>query len=133
MLRQQLSSDPSLLTPSLLQSLSPILFTLPTTDDAQDILSAKMDEIVGTMYPSWMTECANLLWFLLDLDSENKSGIKDQKALGAIQGEWLEPMRKRVEELKIEMGGKEVEVKFIVERWHDAVLRASEAVGKALA
>lgn len=85
------------------------------------------------MYPSWMTECANLLWFLLDLDTENKSGIRDQKALRAIQGEWLEPMRKRVEELKIEMGGKEVEVAFIVERSHDAVSRASEAVGKALA
>lgn len=85
------------------------------------------------MYPSWMTECANLLWFLLDLDSENKSGIKAQVALGAIQDEWLGPMRKRVEELKIEMGGKEVEVAFVVERWHDAVMRASEAVGKALA
>lgn len=133
MLRQQLSANPDLLTPALLRSLSPILFAIPTTDDGQNPLSVALEELVGTMYPSWMTECANTLWFLLDLDSENKTGIRDQDTLRATRDEWLEPTRKRVEALKKEAASREVEIAFIVERWHDALARATEAVEKAVA
>jgi hypothetical protein len=137
-LRQQLSTDPTLLTPLLLVSLSPILFTLPTAEDAQgqegDILSLSLDDLVGEIYPSWMTECANLLWFLLDLDTNNASGIRTESTLGRIREEWLQPIKKRVEVLKVESEKKgDVGVMFILERWYDAVQRASEAVEKELA
>jgi hypothetical protein len=137
-LRQQLSTDPSLLTPLLLEFLTPILFTLPTTEDAQgqegDMLSLNLDDLVGEIYPSWMTECANLLWFLLDLDTNNASGIRAKSTLDTIREEWLSPTKKRVEVLKVESEKKgDVGVMFIIERWYDAVQRASEAVERVLA
>jgi hypothetical protein len=84
------------------------------------------------MYPSWFTECCNLLWFLYDLDKNNQTGIRNEMTLSKIRGEWLEPMKERLKTLSEEadgLGENSVQVKFVIERWGDALGRASVAVG----
>jgi len=85
------------------------------------------------MYPSWFTECSNLLWFLYDLDKDNRTGIRDEMTLAKIKGEWLGPIERRLEVLKTEaegLGQDAVQVRFVIERWSDAVQRASIAIGE---
>lgn len=131
-LRQQLISDPCLLSSSTYQSLAPILFTLPVQDNTP-VLNLSLEELVSTMYPSWFTECSNLLWFLYDLDVDNRTGIRDEVTLAKIKGEWLGPIEQRLEVLETEaeaLGQDAVQVRFVIERWSDAVQRASVAIGK---
>ena len=131
-LRQQLISDPSLLSSATYQALAPILFTLPVQDDTP-VLNLSLEELVSTMYPSWFTECSNLLWFLYDLDKDNRTGIRGEITLAKIKGEWLGPIEQRLEVLKAEaegLGQGAVQVRFVIERWSDAVQRASIAIGK---
>jgi len=90
-----------------------------------------LKEVVSTMYPSWFTECANLLWFLYDLDTENRTGIRDQATLSKIKADWLDPIVNRVGEWKREADGGEGEARvgFVIQRLTDALERAHQTVG----
>ena len=97
------------------------------------VLNLSLEELVSTMYPSWFTECSNLLWFLYDLDKDNRTGIRDEVTLAKIRGEWLGPIEQRLKVLRTEaegLGQDAVQVRFVIERWSDAVQRASIAIGK---
>jgi hypothetical protein len=127
-LRQNLISDQSLLTSTTFDTLSPIFFTLPQDDP---VLEMSLEEVVSTMYPSWFTECANLLWFLYDLDTENHTGIKDPAVLSKIRTEWLDPIAKRVGEWSrdAESGEGEARIGFVIQRLRDALERADQTIG----
>jgi hypothetical protein len=91
-----------------------------------------LEEVVSTMYPSWFTECANLIWFLYDLDTENKTGIRDTETLSKIKAEWLDPIAKRVGEWSrdAESGEGEARVGFVIQRLVDALQRAEQTIGR---
>jgi hypothetical protein len=96
------------------------------------VLDLSLEELVSTMYPSWFTECCNLLWFLYDLDQSNQTGIRDEATLSQIRGGWFGPMKERLGRLSVEaegLGQDAVQVKFVIERWGDALDRASAAIG----
>lgn len=96
------------------------------------IAQMKLAEILGTMYPAWLTECASLLWFILDVDMNNASGIRDPEVLATIKQDFLESQATKVRELKGEAAGLEepaFEVKFILELWDDSLCRADQAIG----
>jgi len=90
-----------------------------------------LEEVVSTMYPSWFTECANLLWFVYDLDVENKTGIRDPATLSKVKADWLDPIVKRGEEWskEAESGEGEARVGFVIQRLVDALERARQTVG----
>jgi hypothetical protein len=46
----------------------------PSSDKA--ILDMSPTEILSTHWPSWFTECANYLWFLLEVDVDDKVELK---------------------------------------------------------
>jgi hypothetical protein len=127
-LRQNLISDQSLLTSTTFETLSPIIFTLP---QEEPVLEMSLEEVVSTMYPSWFTECANLLWFLYDLDTENKTGIRDPATLSKIKADWLDPIVKRVGEWSrdADSGEGEARVGFVIQRLVDALERANKTIG----
>jgi hypothetical protein len=91
-----------------------------------------LEEIVSTMYPSWFTECANLLWFLYDQDTENKIGIRDPATLSKIKADWLDPIAQRVGEWSrdAESGEGEARVGFVIQRLVDALERANQTIGR---
>jgi len=91
-----------------------------------------LEEVVSTMYPSWFTECANLLWFLYDLDMENKTGIRDAANLSKIKADWLDPIAKRVGgwSKDAESGEGEARVRFVIQRLVDALKRANQTIGR---
>jgi hypothetical protein len=91
-----------------------------------------LEEVVSTMYPSWFTECANLLWFLYDLDTENKTGIRNRATLSKIKADWLDPIVKRVGEWSrnAESGQGEARVGFVIQRLMDALERANQTIGR---
>ena len=128
-LRQNLISDRSLLTSSTFDTLSPIIFALPRDEQ---VLEMSLEEVVSTMYPSWFTECANLLWFLYDLDTENKTGFRDPATLSKIKAEWLDPIVKRVGEWSrdAESGEGDARVGFVIQRLVDALERANQTIGR---
>lgn len=133
-LRQNLISDPSLLSSTTFETLSPILFVIPTDDNhlEQGLQEVSLEVIVTLMYPSWFTECANLLWFLYDLDKENQTGIRNQETLAKIRKEWLDPIASKVEEWIKEAGieGGEARLGFVLQRLKDALERASQTIGR---
>ena len=128
-LRQNLISDPSLLTSSMFETLSPIILTLPQDEP---VLEMSLEEVVSTMYPSWFTECANLLWFLYDLDIENKTGIRDSTVITKIKVEWLDLIAKRVGEWSRDAENQkgEARVGFVIQRLKDALERAQQTVSR---
>jgi hypothetical protein len=128
-LRQNLISDRSLLTSSTFETLSPIIFALPQDEP---VLEMSLEEVVSTMYPSWFTECANLLWFLYDLDKENKTEIRDPATLSKIRAEWLGPITQRVGEWSrdAKSGEGEARVEFVIQRLVDALERANQTIGR---
>jgi len=128
-LRQNLISDTTLLTSTTVDILAPILYTLPSDEPVLDL---SLEELVSTMYPSWFTECANLLWFMYDLDKENQTGLRDQAVLARIRGEWLDPLVSRVGEWteEVDSEGGDARVMFVVQRLKDALERASQVIGR---
>jgi len=113
----------------MFETLSPIIFTLPQDEP---VLEMSLDEVVSTMYPSWFTECANLLWFLYDLDTENKTGIRDPAVISKIKAEWLDVIAKRVGEWSKDAENQkgEARVGFVIQRLKDALERAQQTIGR---
>lgn len=130
-LRSQLSTHVDLLS-RILPSLSPILFTLPETDPP--ILEMSLSGLRETMYPAWLTECVNLLWFVFDLDKDNTSGIKSPETLVKLDEEWLTPIERLLRQIKAEgkLDEEDTEGAFIFDMWDVAVARARLSVDQIL-
>jgi len=113
----------------MFETLSPIILTLPQDEP---VLEMSLEEVVSTMYPSWFTECANLLWFLYDLDIENKTGIRDSTVITKIKVEWLDLIAKRVGEWSRDAENQkgEARVGFVIQRLKDALERAQQTVSR---
>jgi hypothetical protein len=80
-----------------------------------------------------MTECANILWFLYDFDKGNQTGIRNEEVIGTIKRDWLEPIKARWDVFSGQMdrlGVEAVQVKFVIQRWGDAVARADNVLAK---
>lgn len=88
------------------------------------------------MYPAWFTECANLLWFVLDLDHDGSAGIKQKETVGRIDELWLRPVRGYYEKIKAESEAassqEDGEGTFILQMWGDALARAQQSVNDVL-
>lgn len=123
LLREQLSVQPSLL-PGLAEMLEPILWRLPPVDSPLDMSLAKL---IASFWPVWLTESANMIWFLLELDVENQSGIRDRPRRTALKNLWLNPIQKTLAVWNSE-GTSNAEVLGVLERLGDAIKRASDAV-----
>lgn len=86
-------------------------------------MTSPIHHLLSTLWPTWFTECANYLWFLLDIDRDDRTGLKggsgDVAGAGAgagaggsdgrsdlrrIKKDWLEVLVKRVGELRLELG-----------------------------
>jgi hypothetical protein len=130
-LRSQLASNTHVL-PHFLPSLAPVLFTIPEADPLFTDMS--ISELRQTMYPAWLTECVNLLWFIIDLDKDDVSGIKTPEKLGKIDREWLEPVERKLAEVRAsdELDEGDTEGSFILEMWDVAVARARQSVDRIL-
>jgi hypothetical protein len=143
-LREAITSPSSIvLVPALLERLGPILFEIPTStrpDPRQAYMSGMagmqvvsgtplqlgVDEIIGTMWPAWLTECANVLRLWLEVDRTNASGIRDSARLAAIDREWVEPQTSRLASLQKD--AQDVEAQFVLARWLDALERLIEEI-----
>lgn len=101
----------------------------------------ELEELRGTMYPAWFTECANLLWFILDLDRNEILGTQQRADFRIVYIEWMgqvvslyEKIKAESEaEVKAEVGSKSQESgqgqdTFILQMWSDALFRATETV-----
>jgi hypothetical protein len=80
---------------------------------------------VGTMWPAWFTDCANLLRLLLARDTDDKSGVKDLTWLRGVHAKWVTPQISRIAILRQEEG-LDVQAGFVLERWSDAIERLEE-------
>lgn len=127
LLREQLRVEPELL-PGVVATLEPILWRLPPVDGPTDMTLPKL---VASFWPVWLTECANLLWFLLELDTDNNSVIKDQARLTSVKNLWLGRIQSRIKMWEEEVEG-QAEVEGVLERLEDATKRANEALTKFL-
>ena len=80
------------------------------------------------MYPEWFTECANLIWFVMDLDPEGLDGIWYH---GNIYTKWLDQIMDYYEKIYKERG-KEEDWKgaFVLDTWNDALVRAQKCLNE---
>ena len=67
---------------------------------------------------------------MYDLDTENRTGIRDQATLLKIHTEWLDPITIRVGQWKREAEGGEWEARvgFVIQRLTDALERAHQTI-----
>lgn len=86
------------------------------------------------MHPAWLTECVNLLWFMIDLDKDNLSGVRNAEELGTINRQWLGPVEHKIQEIKasgtVDEG--DTDGAFIIDMWGVAVSRARQSVDQIL-
>lgn len=133
--------NPPIIHPSLLEHLSPILFTIPASSsstvpiaslahllppgsDAPPLQLSKT-EVVDTMYPAWFTDSANVLRLLIQRDEGNVSGVR--QGLQETMTSWVHPQLTRLEQLQSQGGG-EAQVNFVLDRWQDALERLRETI-----
>ena len=115
--------------------LIPVLYTIPTDPP---VLEMPLQELKGTMYPAWFTECANLLWFIIDLDHDGSAGIQQKDTLGRIDEKWLQQVGSYYEKIKAEAEAEAAssqedgEGTFILQMWGDALARAQKSVSDVL-
>lgn len=138
LLREQLASPPQpspLFCAEFRQQLGPILFEIPTIPE--NPLSLSFQEFVSSMYAAWFTECCNLLYFIVERDAANASGIRDKAFLSEVKAKFLAPISSRMTEFKAditpELREKEPEVELVIDRVAAAAERASEGIDKAIA
>ncbi|BEI94966.1 uncharacterized protein CcaverHIS019_0705470 [Cutaneotrichosporon cavernicola] len=116
-------SNPALLIPFLTETLTPILYRLPTVDSPLDLTLPKLLE---SFWPVWLTESANFVWFLLGRDSENLSGFADQSRLTSLRNLWLAPVAAKAKVWTEE--GRGGEGAMILDGLVDACVRASAGI-----
>lgn len=120
-LRSQLSSNQPLIS-EIMTELTPILYTIPTDPP---VLTMTWSEIKATMYPAWFTECANLIWFVMELDHE---GLEDIWSGRSVYAKWLNAVVGYYSKLwKDEASGvKEEDWKgtLILDNWNEALVKA---------
>lgn len=142
------TTAPCLLVPALLEHLTPVLFTIPTstapanpflslmnykpTQPPAPPLTLAKGEIVETMYPAWFTDSANVLRVLVQRDEANESGVRDKAWLERVKAEWVVPQVERTTALSFEQGS-DPQVEFVLERWVDALERLQEVMDGVLA
>lgn len=125
LLRQQMASPPQpspLLSPVLLDYLGPILFELPPNE-----LDMPTAQILTTMWPAWLTECATMVWFLLERDTDNKTGIATPAYLAKLRG-FLALVADKARRWKEDVS--EPDAQLVLDRLEDSVARARAAVSK---
>jgi hypothetical protein len=124
LLREALTATPALLTPELTETLTPILYRLPQVDSP---LELPLQKVLETFWPVWLAESANLVWFLLNVDGENKSGFGDATRLTALRNLWLAPVAAKAKTWAAEAEG---EAEMVLDRLVDACARAAAAIDK---
>lgn len=130
LLREQLAapSQPSpLLCKGLIDMLTPILFRLPQVDSP---LELPLPKLMASFWPVWLTESANFVWFLINLDKTNASGFADQANLTSLRNLWLMPVQNKAEAWAVE-GKEDSEVELVLDRLVDACARAISAIDAA--
>lgn len=124
LLREQIASKagPSpLLNPTLLEQLGPILFSVPVGP-----LDWPLNDVMASMWPVWLTECSNLVWFLLQRDTANATGFADRERLDTLRSDFLEPVQKSADKWHTEAGDNP-SFELVLDRLQDAVARALKA------
>jgi hypothetical protein len=114
--------------------LYPILFTIPTDPP---VVEMGLADLKGSMYPAWFAECANLLWFILDLDHDGQAGLRTKDSVGIVNQQWLMVVVGYYEKIKAEAEGsasgqEDGEGTFILQIWGDALIRAQKSVNDVL-
>jgi hypothetical protein len=104
----------------LLNYLGPVLFELPP-----GALDKPAAQILTTMWPVWLTECANMIWFLISRDVGNKSGIAAPTYLAKLRG-YLTLVADKAKKWKAEVT--DADAVLVLDRLEDAVTRARSAV-----
>lgn len=138
LLREQLASPPQpspLFCAEFRQQLGPILFEIPTIPE--NPLALSFQDFVSSMYAAWFTECCNLLYFIVERDTANTSGIRDKAYLSEVKAKFLAPISSRMSEFKAditpELREQEPEVELVIDRVAAAAERASEGIDKVIA
>ena len=103
--------------------LGPIIFDVTCVSDRWE-----HDESAETFRPAWYTECLQLFWLVLQLDKENKTGLRDRTYLDKLRVDWLGPLKQKLEAAKADMDGEDLETAFMLDRWDDALQRAESAL-----
>ena len=130
LLRQQIADPPQpspLLGPDLLNYLGPILFELPP-----GAIDKPAAQILTTMWPAWLTECATMVWFLIERDTNNKTGIASPAYLAKLRG-YLTVVADKTKKWKAEVEAEPTaasEARLVLDRLEDAVARARAAISK---
>ncbi|KAL1408224.1 hypothetical protein Q8F55_005030 [Vanrija albida] len=124
LLREQIASKtgPSpLLNPTLLEQLGPILFSVPAGP-----LDWPLNDVMASMWPVWLTECSNLVWFLLQRDAANATGFADRERRDTLRSSFLGPVQRTANKWQIEAGDN-ASFALVLDRLQDAVARALKA------
>ena len=80
------------------------------------------------MYPAWFTDTAHVLRMWIHADESNTTGVRDSAFIQKVKKEWMAPQVDRVEQLLVQIGDGGLEVKFVLERWQDALIRLQETI-----
>ncbi|WVW86798.1 hypothetical protein I302_108853 [Kwoniella bestiolae CBS 10118] len=99
LLRENISSG-ELLSDVLVEILFPVLFVPPSQQDQEDdpFTYPPMD-LLNSPYIAWWTECLTLLWFLVDYDKEEVSGVR-QKTGEEVMKDWFGGVERKLRELQ---------------------------------
>ncbi|CAK9782293.1 hypothetical protein CC85DRAFT_310437 [Cutaneotrichosporon oleaginosum] len=124
LLRESLATTPSLLCPALTQTLTPLLYRLPQVDSP---LELSLPKVLETFWPVWLAESANLVWFILKVDGENKSGFGDLTRLTGLRNLWLAPVAAKAKSWAAEAEG---DAEMVLGRLVDACAAAEAAIVK---
>lgn len=103
----------------MVDQLGPIIFELPP-----DALDKPTAHILMSMWPAWLTESANFLYFLIERDSQNASGIKDPARLAKLRG-FLAVVQDKAKKWRADTT--EPDAELVLNRLEDAASRARAA------
>ncbi len=135
------NSQSGILCRDLLTHLEPILLELPSELADMDLKGFK--EGTGG---NWLTDVANLLWVLYDVDVDNRTGIRDLDTVERIKAGWMKGVGDLVGRLRVELGGgsgvdvaqggnlvdgHDGQVSFMLERLGDALTRLKQVLGSS--
>ncbi|TXT13339.1 hypothetical protein VHUM_00706 [Vanrija humicola] len=130
LLREQIASKngPSpILNPTLIEQLGPILFSVPAGP-----FDWPLNDVMASMWPVWLTECSNLVWFLLQRDTTNATGFADRERLDTLRSSFLEPVQQTANKWQSEAGDSP-SFALVLDRLQDAAARALKATEPPIA